>query len=76
MRSDQSVVCYVNSVFAPGLDEGVGGLFKVCGTLPLSFCCFLSPCLGGLCALVDFCIVCWDLDRGQIEVKNGQQLGS
>lgn len=22
--------CYVNSVFAPGLDEGVGGLWKVC----------------------------------------------
>lgn len=21
--------CYVNSVFAPGLDEGVGGLWKV-----------------------------------------------
>lgn len=23
------VFCYVNSVFAPGLDEGVGGLWKV-----------------------------------------------
>ena len=26
---EQSVVCYINSVFAPGLDEGVGGLWKV-----------------------------------------------
>lgn len=27
------VFCYVNSVFAPGLDEGVGGLWRVsvCG---------------------------------------------
>ena len=25
----QSVFCYVNSVFAPGLDEGVGGLWRV-----------------------------------------------
>jgi hypothetical protein len=24
------VFLYVNSVFAPGLDEGVGGLFRVC----------------------------------------------
>lgn len=24
-----SVFCYVNSVFAPGLDEGVGGLWRV-----------------------------------------------
>lgn len=23
------VFCYVNSVFAPGLDEGVGGLWRV-----------------------------------------------
>ncbi len=30
MKPDESVVCYINSVFAPGLDEGVGGLFKVC----------------------------------------------
>ena len=28
------VFCYVNSVFAPGLDEGVGGLWRV------SACCF------------------------------------
>ena len=27
-RSD-SVICYVNSTFAPGLDEGVGGLWRV-----------------------------------------------
>lgn len=25
------VFCYVNSVFAPGLDEGVGGLWRVSG---------------------------------------------
>ena len=24
-----AVFCYVNSVFAPGLDEGVGGLWRV-----------------------------------------------
>ena len=30
LKADESVVCYVNSVFAPGLDEGVGGLWKVC----------------------------------------------
>ena len=26
-----NVFCYVNSVFAPGLDEGVGGLWRVSG---------------------------------------------
>ena len=25
----ESLFCYVNSVFAPGLDEGVGNLFRV-----------------------------------------------
>lgn len=25
----ESVFCYVNSVFAPGLDEGVGNLWRV-----------------------------------------------
>ena len=29
LQSHDSVVCYVNSVFAPGLDEGVGGLWRV-----------------------------------------------
>lgn len=29
-REDESVFLYVNSVFAPGLDEGVGGLWEVC----------------------------------------------
>ena len=33
-KDTDSVFCYVNSVFAPGLDEGIGGLFRVC--LPLS----------------------------------------
>ena len=28
-KRDRSVFCYVNSVFAPSLDEGVGGLWKV-----------------------------------------------
>jgi ubiquitin-like protein ATG12 len=28
-KDTDSVFCYVNSVFAPGLDEGVGGLFRV-----------------------------------------------
>lgn len=31
------VFCYVNSVFAPGLDEGVGGLWRV--SLRDSFFC-------------------------------------
>ena len=31
-KSGQQVFCYVNSVFAPGLDEGVGGLWKVSPT--------------------------------------------
>lgn len=26
-----AVFCYVNSVFAPGLDEGVGNLWRVSG---------------------------------------------
>lgn len=28
-KESDSVFCYVNSVFAPGLDEGVGGLWRV-----------------------------------------------
>ena len=28
-QQQMQVFCYVNSVFAPGLDEGVGGLWKV-----------------------------------------------
>ena len=32
------VFCYVNSVFAPGLDEGVGGLWRVSLR---GFCSFL-----------------------------------
>ncbi|KAJ5221387.1 uncharacterized protein N7469_010274 [Penicillium citrinum] len=27
-KHTDSVFCYVNSVFAPGLDEGIGGLFR------------------------------------------------
>jgi Ubiquitin-like autophagy protein Apg12 len=29
-KPTDSVFLYVNSVFAPGLDEGVGNLFRVC----------------------------------------------
>lgn len=33
--------CYVNSVFAPGLDEGVGGLWRVSGFLFVCLFLFL-----------------------------------
>ena len=29
LQDHESVFCYVNSVFAPGLDEGVGNLWRV-----------------------------------------------
>ena len=29
LNDHESVFCYVNSVFAPGLDEGVGNLWRV-----------------------------------------------
>lgn len=29
IRENETLFCYVNSVFAPGLDEGVGNLFRV-----------------------------------------------
>ena len=29
IRKGESVFCYVNSVFAPGMDEGVGNLWRV-----------------------------------------------
>jgi hypothetical protein len=32
-KDTDSVFCYVNSVFAPGLDEGVGGLWRVCTSI-------------------------------------------
>lgn len=31
LREGEGVYCYVNSVFAPGLDEGVGNLWRVSG---------------------------------------------
>lgn len=34
-KDTDTVFCYVNSVFAPGLDEGVGGLWRVCVSLYL-----------------------------------------
>lgn len=37
-----AVFCYVNSVFAPGLDEGVGNLWRV------SVLCVFFPPLGGV----------------------------
>lgn len=38
-KDSDSVFCYVNSVFAPGLDEGVGGLWRV-----RAFYSILDPC--------------------------------
>jgi ubiquitin-like protein ATG12 len=32
MGAGQGLFCYVNSVFAPGLDEGVGNLWRVSGS--------------------------------------------
>jgi hypothetical protein len=32
-KETDSVFCYVNSVFAPGLDEGMGGLWRVSSML-------------------------------------------
>ncbi len=29
LKESEGVFCYVNSVFAPGLDEGVGNLWRV-----------------------------------------------
>jgi ubiquitin-like protein ATG12 len=29
VKPEDSVICYINQVFAPGLDETVGGLFDV-----------------------------------------------
>lgn len=31
LKEHEGVYCYVNSVFAPGLDEGVGNLWRVSG---------------------------------------------
>ena len=33
VKDAESVFCYVNSVFAPGLDEGVGNLWRVSWSL-------------------------------------------
>lgn len=29
LKDHESLFCYVNSVFAPGLDEGVGNMWRV-----------------------------------------------
>lgn len=39
----QSVFCYVNNTFAPGLDEGVGGLWRVSYFFPLNFSFIFVP---------------------------------
>lgn len=33
LKDHEGVFCYVNSVFAPGLDEGVGNLWRVSSAL-------------------------------------------
>lgn len=38
LKEHESVFCYINSVFAPGLDEGVGNLYRVC----LNLICFTT----------------------------------
>lgn len=38
VKDSESVFCYVNSVFAPGLDEGVGNLWRVSALVYL--CCW------------------------------------
>lgn len=42
-KDTDSVFCYVNSVFAPGLDEGVGGLWRVCTLEVLVTCALYIP---------------------------------
>ncbi|KAI4142422.1 MAG: hypothetical protein L6R39_004949, partial [Caloplaca ligustica] len=37
------VFCYVNSVFAPGLDEGVGGLWRIGMVPPTPRLCMVTP---------------------------------
>lgn len=43
----ESVFCYVNNIFAPGLDEGVGGLWRVCSCFFLFFFSFFFFREGG-----------------------------
>ena len=33
VKEHEALFCYINSVFAPGLDEGVGNLFRVSSVL-------------------------------------------
>lgn len=42
VKDHESVCCYINSVFAPGLDEGIGNLWRVCVSPLLSLLFFLS----------------------------------
>ena len=47
-----AVFCYVNSVFAPGLDEGVGNLWRAsCFSFPWSWSCMLGLTLLGITVL-------------------------
>lgn len=41
-KESDSVFCYVNSVFAPGLDEGVGGLWRVSVFYSILLICVLD----------------------------------
>jgi ubiquitin-like protein ATG12 len=42
LAEHEGVFCYVNSVFAPGLDEGVGNLWRVSSIfIPLFFVCIV-----------------------------------
>ena len=45
--SGGGVFCYVNSVFAPGLDEGVGGLWRVSGSFFFWLLWFFGVGFGG-----------------------------
>jgi hypothetical protein len=43
LAEHEGVFCYVNSVFAPGLDEGVGNLWRVSFFLAMPSFLFLLP---------------------------------
>lgn len=37
-KDTDSVFCYINNVFAPSLDEGIGGLYRVITPINILFC--------------------------------------
>ena len=62
----EGVFCYVNSVFAPGLDEGVGNLWRVSFFCLLLFCCcyFVLP---SMCVyLIVRVFICLHVARGLV----------